>query len=72
MLNKAIQKMTYGFSSSEKKVNDLVQGEFRKDVSFESDSVNNTLEFEQMQHTKQVILVALHLARNKGGGQKSR
>ena len=62
--------MTYGFTSSEKKVNELVQGDFRNDVSFDTDFTAR--QYEEMQHAKQVIMIALHLAKNKGGGQKSR
>ena len=43
--------------------------EFRN-IQFETCSI--ALSYEQMQQKKAILLVALYIAKNKGGGQKTR
>ena len=67
LLDDIIQRMTYGFSTSEKKFNELQQGEFR-DFDFKGLFSESVLSFEEQQQKKKTLLI--YLSNVKGGSAK--
>ena len=64
-----IQRLTHGFTSSEYKLNELQQGEFRQ---YEHRMIPSAHSYQEMVQKKNAVLLSLYVARNKGGGAKSR